>query len=86
MDDYRGSLDSPFADIVNSGTRDGSLIKSALFLAEFATKPWAHLDIAGSAYLSRDTPWAPKGCLGTGVTTLTRLALRYADGSGAPEG
>ena len=86
VDDYRSSLDSPFADIVNSGTRDGSLIKSALFLAEFATRPWAHLDIAGSAYLSKDTPWAPKGCLGTGVTTLTRLALRYANGNGASAG
>ena len=80
VDDYRGALDSPFADIVNSGTRDGSLIKSALFLAEFATRPWAHLDIAGAAYLSKDTPYAPRGCLGTGVTTLTRLALRFASG------
>jgi leucyl aminopeptidase len=86
VEDYRSALDSPFADIVNSGTREGSLIKSALFLAEFATRTWAHVDIAGSAYLSKDTPYAPKGCLGTGVTTLTRLALRFARGEGAPAG
>ncbi|MDQ3879518.1 MAG: leucyl aminopeptidase [Chloroflexota bacterium] len=85
VEDYRSGLDSAFADLVNSGTRDGSLIKSALFLAEFVTRPWAHIDIAGSAYVARDTPFAPRGCLGTGVTTLTRLALRYA-ANGAPAG
>ncbi|MFN2483614.1 MAG: M17 family metallopeptidase [Candidatus Limnocylindria bacterium] len=86
IDEYRSALDSPFADIVNSGSREGSLIKSAIFLAEFATRPWAHVDIAGSAYAGKDTPYAPKGCLGTGVTTLTRLALRFARGEGAPAG
>ena len=86
VDDYRGTLDSPFADIVNSaGTREGSLIKSALFLAEFVSRPWAHLDIAGSAYLTKDTPYAPRGCLGTAVTTLTRLALRFGAAGGARE-
>src|SRR5574338_258104 len=69
----RPSLDTPHADIKNSGTRDGSLIKSAIFLSEFVTKPWVHVDIAGTAYLSADKAWAPKGCLGTGVSTLTRL-------------
>ena len=78
VEEYRSALDSPFADIVNSGTREGSLIKSALFLAEFASVPWAHIDIAGSAYLGKDAPHAPRGCLGTGVTTLTRLSLDFA--------
>jgi leucyl aminopeptidase len=78
--EYRTSLDTPHADIKNSGTRDGSLIKSAIFLAEFVTKPWVHVDIAGTAYLGADKAWSPKGCVGTGVTTLARLALDYAAG------
>ncbi len=79
--EYRTSLDSAHADIVNSGSRDGSLIKSAIFLHEFVTKPWVHLDIAGTAYLTSDKAWNPKGALGTGVTTLVRLALDFAAGA-----
>jgi leucyl aminopeptidase len=79
--EYRSQLDSAHADIMNSGSREGSLIKSAVFIHDFVTVPWVHVDIAPSAYLTSDKSWAPKGCLGTGVTTLTRLALDYADGA-----
>lgn len=79
--EYRTSLDSAHADIVNSGTREGSLIKSAIFLHEFVTVPWVHMDIAGSAYLTSDRAHNPKGALGTAVTTLARLALDFADGA-----
>jgi leucyl aminopeptidase len=82
VDEYRASLDTPFADIVNSGTRDGSLVKSALFIREFVTRPWVHVDIGGSAYLRNETPYAPKGCVGAGVATLTRLALAFGGGTG----
>ena len=78
--EYRTSYDSPYADIVNSGSRDGSLIKSAIFLAEFAKVPWVHLDIAGTAYLSADKPYAPKGSTGAGVAALVQLALEFARG------
>ena len=79
--EYRPAYDSAHADLVNSGTRDGSLIKSAVFLSEFATVPWVHVDIGGSAYLTADKAVNPKGALGTTVTTLVRLALDYAAGS-----
>jgi leucyl aminopeptidase len=79
--EYRASLDSAHADIVNSGSREGSLIKSAVFLNDFVTVPWVHLDIAGSAYLTSDRAHNPKGALGTSVSTLTRLALDFAAGS-----
>jgi leucyl aminopeptidase len=75
--EYRASLDSPHADIINSGTRDGSLIKSAVFMADFVTKPWVHVDIAGTAYLTSDKAWNAKGALGTSVSTLVRLALDF---------
>ena len=78
--EYRASYDSPHADIVNSGTRDGSLIKSAVFLSEFVTVPWVHLDIAGTAYLSAEKPYGPKGATGSAVGALVQLALDF----GAP--
>ena len=78
--EYRPAYDSAYADIVNSGSRDGSLIKSAVFLAEFATKPWVHVDIAGSAYTHADKASAAKGATGAGITTLARLALDFAKG------
>ncbi len=75
--EYRASYDSPHADIVNSGTRDGSLIKSAVFLSEFVTVPWVHLDIAGPAYLGADKPYGPKGATGSAVAALVELALEF---------
>ena len=76
--EYRTAYDSPHADIVNSGTRDGSLIKSAVFLSEFVTVPWVHVDIAGTAYLSTEKPYGPKGATGSAVGALVRLALDFA--------
>jgi leucyl aminopeptidase len=76
--EYRTAYDSAHADIVNSGSREGSLIKSAVFLHDFVTVPWVHVDIAGSAYLTSDKAVNPKGALGTAVSTLVRLALDYA--------
>jgi leucyl aminopeptidase len=78
--EYRDTLDSAHADIVNSAAREGSLIKSAVFLSEFATVPWVHIDIAGSAYLTRDKAHNPKGALGTTVSTLVHLARNFAAG------
>jgi len=75
--EYRATYDSPYADIVNSGSREGSLIKSAIFLSEFATVPWVHVDIAGTAYLNAEKPYGPKGATGAAVSTLVQLALEY---------
>ncbi|MBA3689425.1 MAG: aminopeptidase [Chloroflexi bacterium] len=79
--EYRDTLDSAHADIVNSAAREGSLIKSAVFLSEFVTVPWVHVDIGGSAYLMRDKAHNPKGSLGTTVSTLVRLARDFAAGA-----
>ena len=78
--EYRAAYDSPYADLVNSGTRDGSLIKSAIFLSEFATVPWVHVDIAGAAYYGAEKPYAPKGASGAAVAALARLALDFTSG------
>ena len=75
--EYRASYDSPHADIVNSGGRDGALIKAAVFLSEFVTVPWVHVDIAGTAYLSAEKPYGPKGATGAAVAALVQLALDF---------
>ncbi len=80
--EYRATYDSPHADIVNSGGRDGSLIKSAIFLSEFVTVPWVHVDIASTAYLSAEKPYGPKGATGAAVAALVRLALEFGRSPG----
>ncbi|HEX7490659.1 MAG TPA: leucyl aminopeptidase [Candidatus Limnocylindrales bacterium] len=78
IDEYRKDLDSWYADFTNTGSPEGGLVKSALFLREFATVPWVHLDIAGTAYFHTKTPYAPSGATGVGHATLVELALAGA--------
>ena len=81
--EYRASYDSPHADIVNSGSRDGSLLKSAVFLSEFVTVPWVHVDIAGTAQLAAEKPYAPRGATGAAVGALVELALEFGRSGGS---
>jgi leucyl aminopeptidase len=78
VDDYRSDMESWYADLQNSGTADGSLVKSGMFLREFTTRPWVHLDIGGSGYLRKATPWAARGATGVTHATLVELALAGA--------
>lgn len=67
----RKQLDTPVADMKNTGTRWGGAITAALFLKEFVGKHrWAHLDIAGPAFLSKEYGFSPRGATGFGVLTL----------------
>ena len=75
IDEYRPDLDSWYADFTNTGSVEGGLVKSALFLREFATVPWVHLDIAGTAYFHKKTPYAPAGATGVSHATLVELAM-----------
>jgi leucyl aminopeptidase len=55
-------------------------VKSALFIQEFVTKPWVHLDIAGTAYFRKNLPFAARGSTGVAHATLVELALAGAKG------
>jgi len=47
-----------------------------MFLKEFVgTMPWAHLDVAGTAWADESKPFQPKGATGIAVRTLTELAF-----------
>jgi leucyl aminopeptidase len=78
VDDYIPEMESWYGDLQNSGSAEGSLVKSGLFLREFVTKPWVHLDIAGTAYYRKATPFAPRGATGVSHATLVELALAGA--------
>ena len=79
-DDYRKDIDSPFADMANTGIAEGSALTSALFLKEFVSRPWVHLDIAGTAYLEKSDPWLARGASGVMHATLVDLILDGSDG------
>ena len=73
-DDHRDYIKSHYADIVNSGGREGHPLQGGAFLSFFVPKddsiPWAHLDIAGVADIDKDLPYYAKGATGWGVRTL----------------
>ena len=74
-DEYDEALKSNFADIANVGGRAGGAITAAMFLKRFTAKyPWAHLDIAGSAWKSGTA----KGATGRPVALLTQFVLGRA--------
>ncbi len=78
VEDYWTEMESWYGDMINSGGGEGGLIKSALFLREFVTKPWVHLDIAGTAYYRKTKPFAARGASGASHATLVELALAGA--------
>jgi leucyl aminopeptidase len=71
IDEYKEQFKSDVADLNNTGGRNGGAITAGLFLREFAGRiPWAHLDIAGPAFIDKDAPLGPKGATGVAVRTI----------------
>jgi leucyl aminopeptidase len=75
-EEYAEQLRSEIADLVNSGGRPAGACTAAMFLREFAGGlPWAHLDVAGTAWVDEPKPFQPKGATGIAVRTLAELAF-----------
>jgi leucyl aminopeptidase len=75
-DEYQDQLESPFADFTNLGGRDAGTITAACFLSRFTKKyNWAHLDVAGTAWVSGG---ANKGATGRPVLMLTQFLMNRA--------
>ena len=74
-DEYGPAMKSDIADVRNvTNTGEAGTITAAKFLEEFAEGlPWAHLDIAGTAWTEKDKPYIPKGAVGIGVRLLVKL-------------
>jgi leucyl aminopeptidase len=76
FDEYRDQIKSDIADIVNSAGRGAGAITAAWFLKEFVEdRPWAHLDIAGTAWAEERKAYQPKGATGVAVRLLIELGL-----------
>ena len=74
FDEYREQLKSDIADFTNTGGRSAGSCTAAMFLKEFSGGlPWAHLDIAGTAWAEEAKPYLPKGPSGVAVRTLAEL-------------
>jgi len=78
VDDYRKDLETFYAELNNSSGADGSLVKSGLFLRDFATRPWVHLDIGGTGYVRKSTAYQARGATGVMHALLVELALQGA--------
>jgi leucyl aminopeptidase len=78
-DEYGEQLRSEIADMTNTGGRPAGACTAAMFLKEFAgSVPWAHLDVAGTAWADEARPYMPKGASGVAVRTLAELAFTSA--------
>lgn len=78
--EYQEQIKSTVADIKNVGGRDAGTITAACFLSRFveSTQPWAHIDIAGTAYdMSGGRSYVPKGAVGVGVRLLYRFVQAH---------
>jgi len=79
---YNAQIDSPIADMKNTGGRAAGSCTAAEFLHRFVKEetPWIHIDIAGVASVAKPTSLAPKGATGWGVMALDRMIRDMFEG------
>ena len=79
---YDKNIDSMIADVKNTGGRPGGSITAALFIQRFTNGvPWAHLDIASTAWKKPSSvPTIPEGATGFGVRLLNSMVQEKYEG------
>jgi leucyl aminopeptidase len=75
LDEYTEQIKGDTADIKNSGGRQGGALTAGAFLKEFADYPWAHLDVAGTAYGKKGNAYTTKGATGIPTRLLVEFLL-----------
>lgn len=78
FEEYTEQIRGDVADIKNSGGRYGGALTAGAFLKQFADYPWAHLDIAGTAYGKKGNAYTPKGATGAPTRLLVEFLLGRA--------
>jgi leucyl aminopeptidase len=79
LDGHKREIKSEVADIKNTGGRHAGASTAAAFLSHFVgDTPWAHLDIAGTAWTTGPAAYQPRGATGVGVRLLVEM-LRHWD-------
>ena len=83
FDDYREQIKSEYADIKNSGGRAAGTITAGWFLREFVGDwPWAHLDVAGTAYGEGKIPYLTRGATGVPTRIFVQWVMDRAAAAG----
>ncbi|NLL41803.1 MAG: leucyl aminopeptidase [Firmicutes bacterium] len=76
--EYREQNKTPAADLKNTGGRPAGTITAGLFIEAFVEEtPWLHLDIAGTAFSSKDQDYLTEGATGVGVRLLYHFAESF---------
>ena len=73
--EYTEQIRGDTADIKNSGGRRGGALTAGAFLKEFVDYPWAHLDVAGTAYGKKGNAYTTKGATGVPARLLVEFLL-----------
>ena len=80
-DEYDKAIESDVADVKNIGDGTAGTITGGAFLKKFVKDyPWAHLDIAGTAWMTKEQPYSPKGATGFGVRLLVEFLRNWTCG------
>jgi leucyl aminopeptidase len=82
VDEHREEVEGTISDLKNLGAgREGGALSAAGFLAHFVddATPWAHLDIAGTAWQNNGGATGPKGATGFGARLMARAVQILAD-------
>jgi len=82
VDEHREEVEGTISDLKNLGAgREGGALSAAGFLAHFVDEelPWAHLDIAGTAWSNTATATGPKGATGFGARLMARAMQILVD-------
>ncbi|HEX2729879.1 MAG TPA: leucyl aminopeptidase, partial [Rubrobacteraceae bacterium] len=80
FEEYTEQIKGDTADIKNTGGRYGGALTAGAFLKEFAAYPWAHLDVAGTAFGKKGNSYTPKGATGTPARSLVEFLISRAGG------
>ena len=85
--EYSRQIESEIADIKNTGGRPAGTCTAAAYLQEFVgDTPWAHCDIAGTAWNFTEKSYVPKGPSGIGVRSLVTLIRQWRPLTGEQPG
>jgi len=79
-EEYYEEIKGGIADLKNLGKGEGGAQSAAMFLRHFTNYPWAHIDIAGTAFSTSASHYTPKGGTGVGVRLTLEFLRQYING------
>jgi leucyl aminopeptidase len=79
-EEYYEEIKGGIADLKNLGKGEGGAQSAAMFLRHFTDYPWAHIDIAGTAFATSPSHYTPKGGTGVGVRLTLEFLRQFING------